>query len=100
MKLEDTVAYSEELDTYPVGTVMPSVLIDGPFEGDRGDVHTVAKWQDGWWTLEVSRKLDTGSKYDTALGYDKPTYLWVAVFDHAQTRHSMHLHPVQLNLEK
>ena len=100
MKLEDTIAYSEELDTYPVGTVMPSVLVDGPFEGDRGDVRTVAKWQDGWWTLEISRKLDTGSKYDTALGHDKPTYLWVAVFDHAQTRHSMHLHPVQLNLEK
>lgn len=99
LPLEQTVAYSEELDTYPVGTVMPSVLIEGPFEGDRGDVRAVARWQDGWWRLEVTRKLDTGSEYDTPLGKDQPAYLWVAVFDHAQTRHSLHLHPVRLVLE-
>lgn len=99
LPLEQTVAYSEELDTYPIGTVMPSVLIEGPFEGDRGDVRTVARWQDGWWHLEVTRKLDTGSEYDTPLNKEQPTYLWVAVFDHAQTRHSMHLHPVRLVLE-
>ena len=99
MKLEDTVPYSEALDNYPVGTIMPSVLVDGPFEGDRGDVQASAKWHDGWWCLEVRRKLDTGSKYDTALLHHRTTYLWVAAFDHAQTRHSMHLHPVSLNLE-
>jgi hypothetical protein len=94
-----TVAYSEERDTYPVGTVMPSVLVEGPFEGDRGDVKAVARWRDGWWRLEVSRALDTGSGYDVALSADKPTYLWVAVFDHAQTRHSLHLHPLRITLE-
>lgn len=96
---EQTVEYTEELDTYPIGTVMPSVLIDGPLEGDRGDVRAVSRWQDGWWRMEVTRKLDTGSEYDTPLGKDQSAYLWVAVFDHAQTRHSMHLHPVHLVLE-
>ena len=99
LPMENTVAYSEELDTYPVGTVMPSVLIEGPFEGDRGDVRAVARWHDDWWRLEVTRKLDTGSEFDIALRPDEPAHLWVAVFDHAQTRHSRHLHPVRITLE-
>jgi thiosulfate reductase cytochrome b subunit len=89
--------YSPELDAkLPVGTILPSVVIESPFQGDRGDVRAVAKWSRGWWRLEVSRKLDTGSKYDVAIVND--TYFWVAVFDHTQTRHSQHLHPVRLEL--
>jgi cytochrome b subunit of formate dehydrogenase len=99
MPLGETVPYSAALDTYPVGTIMPSVLIDGPFQGDRGDVQAVARWKDGWWRMEVRRKLDTGSQYDVALAENRPVYLWVVVFDHAQTRHSQHLHPVKLVLE-
>lgn len=94
---ELVLPYSRELDaTLAVGTIVPSVVIEGPFEGDRGDVRAVAKWSRGWWRLEVSRKLDTGSKYDVAIA--NGTYLWVAVFDHSQTRHSRHLHPLQLEL--
>jgi cytochrome b subunit of formate dehydrogenase len=96
MKLAETVPYSKELDTYPVGTVIPSVLIDKPFEGDRGDVAGVATWKDGWWRLETRRKLTTGSKFDVPI--DNGTYLWVAVFDHNQTRHSRHLHPVRIDM--
>lgn len=99
LPLEETVPYEEALDVYPVGTIMPSVLVAGPFEGDRGDVQAFARWHEGWWHLEVRRKLDTGSGYDVALTYDRPVFLWVAVFDHSQTRHSQHLHPVALELE-
>lgn len=98
LNLKDTVPYSPEADTYPVGTIMPAVLIDGPFVGDRGDVTAVAKWQNGWWCMEVKRKLDTGSKHDVAVTPDEPVYMWVAVFDHTQTRHSQHLRPVELVL--
>jgi cytochrome b subunit of formate dehydrogenase len=94
---ELVVPYSSELDaTFPPGTIMPSVIIDKPFEGDRGDVSAVAKWSNGWWRLEVARKLDTGSKFDVQIS--DGTYLWVAVFDHTQTRHSWHLHPLRLEL--
>lgn len=96
MKLDETVPYSKEADAYPVGTVIPSVLIDKPFAGDRGDVMAMGSWKDGRWRLEVSRVLDTGSKFDVPIG--AATYLWVAVFDHAQTRHSRHLHPVRIVL--
>jgi len=98
MSLEDTVPYDPTLDTYPVGTIMPGVLIDAPFAGDRGDVAAVAHWADGVWTMEVKRRLDTGSEFDVAFQEDHAVYLWVAVFDHAQTRHSQHLHPVRVTM--
>ena len=43
---------------------MPGVLITGNYEGDRGDLLGGARWKDGYWTLEIARKLKTGSKYD------------------------------------
>src|SRR3546814_5339003 len=54
------VEATPELDAlFPVGTVMPSVIVETPFEGDRGDVTAVAEWRDGWWRMEVQRKLAT-----------------------------------------
>jgi hypothetical protein len=44
----------------------------------------------------VRRELETGSRFDVAIA--DGTYLWVAVFDHTQTRHSQHLHPVRIEL--
>lgn len=99
MDMDMTVEYSEELDTYPVGTVMPSVLIKGPRQGDRGDVQAYSKWVDGRWFMEVSRKLKTDSKYDLNFSKEDPLYMWVAVFDHTQTRHSQHLHPVAVEMK-
>ncbi len=99
LRHEDLVPYEAALDTYPVGTVMPSVVVKGPMQGDRGDVQAVSHWQDGMWTMEIKRKLDTGSEYDVAFAKDRPTYLWVAAFNHAQTRHSRHLYPVTVTLE-
>ncbi|WP_422367918.1 ethylbenzene dehydrogenase-related protein [Pelagibius sp.] len=82
---------------FPVGTVMPSVIVEEPFQGDRGDVEAVAEWRDGWWRMEVKRKLESTSDYDVTIG--EGTYLWVSIFDHTQTRHSFHLRPVQLELQ-
>ena len=98
MARADTVPYSQAADAaIPVGTVLPSVVYDKPFEGDRGDVSAHARWKDGWWTLEASRKLDTGSKYDQPIV--PGMFMWVAVFDHVQVRHTRHVHPMKLHLQ-
>jgi hypothetical protein len=95
MKREDTVPYSVELDALiPPGTVIPSVVLDGPFEGDRGDVAAHATWKDGWWTIEARRLLDTGSRWDQPI--TDGIYLWVSVFDHNQVRHTRHIQPLRL----
>jgi Ethylbenzene dehydrogenase/Prokaryotic cytochrome b561 len=98
MAKTEVVPYSAEADAaIPVGTVIPSVVFDKAFVGDRGDVSAHARWKDGWWTLEASRKLDTGSKFDQAISDE--AYMWVAVFDHNQVRHTRHMRPLKLHLE-
>jgi cytochrome b561 len=98
MMLADTVPYAAELDTHPVGTFLPSVLIGPAYDGDCADVRARGQWRDGRWRLEVSRKLDTGSKFDIAI--KDGAYLWVAVFDRTQSRHSRHQQAVQLRFEE
>jgi cytochrome b subunit of formate dehydrogenase len=93
----ETVPYSKELDAQiPVGTVIPGVLIMGNYEGDRADVRGAARWKDGIWTLETSRDLKTGSKFDKDFLPGRNLYMWVSVFDHTQTRHTRHHRPLRV----
>ncbi|MBL8348503.1 MAG: cytochrome b/b6 domain-containing protein [Rubrivivax sp.] len=94
----EVVPYSAAADAQiPVGTVLPSVVYDRPFEGDRGDVSAHARWKDGWWTMEASRLLDTGSRFDQPIA--DGIYLWVSVFDHSQVRHTRHVRPLQIKVQ-
>jgi hypothetical protein len=97
----ESVPYSAEADAaIPVGTVIPGVLIVGKYEGDRAQVRAHARWQDGHWTLVASRDLITGSQYDKDFVPGRPLYLWVAVFDHTQTRHTRHSRPVRMVVQE
>ena len=49
------------LGLVPVLGVIPGVILDGAFSGDRADVRCAARWASGHWALEVARRLDTGS---------------------------------------
>ncbi len=101
MTEEDSVAYSPEADAkIPIGTIIPGVLHIGEYSGDRADVSCAAHWQNGHWTLVVSRNLSTGSKYDQDFNPGNILYMWVAVFDHTQTRHTRHPRPVRLVVQE
>ncbi len=87
--------YSKIKDTYKNGTLLPSVLYrSNRFEGDRADIRARGKWQNGYWTLELARKRDTGSKHDVPLKDD--VCLWTSAFDHSQIAHTRHERPLQL----
>ncbi|MEO9528125.1 ethylbenzene dehydrogenase-related protein [Roseibium sp.] len=91
----DSVPYSPEKDAeIPVGAVIPGVLIQGEYSGSRADLLGGSKWRDGYWTLEVIRDMDTGHAQDLAM--KTGLYVWLAVFDHNQTRHTRHSRPVRL----
>ncbi|WP_440873668.1 ethylbenzene dehydrogenase-related protein [Thalassotalea sp. PLHSN55] len=95
----DAKPYSVEQDTLAIGSILPSVLhLSNSFEGDRADVRAFATYQNGRWSMELSRKLTTGSQYDIALEND--VCLWVAAFDHSQTAHTRHARPLQLAFNK
>lgn len=91
--------YDASADHFPEGTLMPSVFYESDqFEGDRADVRARGIWQDGWWSLELVRKLDTSSDYDIQL--TNGTCLWIAAFDHAQIAHTRHNRPLRLVFER
>jgi hypothetical protein len=98
---EESEPYTPEADAkIPVGTVLPGVIISGEYEGERGVIHGAAKWKDGHWTLITARKLKTGGKYDKDFVPGHDLYMWVAVFDHTQTRHTVHSRAVRVTTQE
>ena len=95
----DYQPYKAELDDYPVGTQMPSVLYrSNQFEGDRGNVRAVGIWSDNHWSLEMARRLDTGSDKDIRI--EDGICLWVAAFDHSQIGHTRHHQALKVQVVK
>ncbi|MCO1333551.1 ethylbenzene dehydrogenase-related protein [Microbulbifer sp. OS29] len=93
----DYQPYSENSDIYPLGTLMPSVLYtSNRFEGDRADVRAHAVWQDGIWSMEMVRKLNTNSPLDVAI--KDGVCIWVSAFDHSQVAHTRHSRAIKLEL--
>ena len=96
---EESVPWNERLDdAIPVGTIMPSVLNIHDYAGDRADLSAGARWQDGVWTLEVSRVRDTGSPYDITFHPGQRVFVWLSVFDRNQTRHTRHQRSIVLDV--
>lgn len=76
------------LDELPVGSYLPGI-VKSAFVGDGGDISAAWKWENGVWTLEISRKLVTGSEFDVQFADLTASYYFgVAVFNNAQVRHA------------
>ncbi len=84
---------------YKAGDEVPGIIIS-PIVGDRGDIKAGAVWKDGVWTLEMSRKLVTNSKYDVQYSDLTAQYLFgMAIFDNAAVRHAWTDAPLKLVFE-
>ncbi|MCW5703001.1 MAG: ethylbenzene dehydrogenase-related protein [Bradyrhizobium sp.] len=94
----ESLPFSAELDArVPVGAVIPGVIVSGEFSGDRADIRCAARWASGHWSLEVARRLDTGSPHDVAIA--SGAFMRVAAFDHNQIGHTRHVRPVRLKVD-
>ncbi len=84
---------------YKAGDEVPGIIVS-PFAGDRGDLSAQAAYKDGMWTIEISRKLVTGSEFDVQFDDLKKEYLFgVAVFDNAAVRHAYNAGVLKLLFE-
>jgi hypothetical protein len=98
MTEKDSVPYSTDADArIPTGTVIPGVIVNGEFSGDRADVRSAARWASGLWALEVKRRLDTTSQFDVPI--KTGVFMRVAAFDHSQIRHTRHVRPIRIEVE-
>jgi len=98
MTQEETVPYSAALDAnVPDGTVLPSIIVPEKLEMSATSVRGAARWAAGRWTLEIARRLYTGSANDIAI--KSGVLMWVAAFDHSEKRHTRHLRPFRLEVD-
>jgi hypothetical protein len=77
--------------------VIPGVIVNGEFSGDRADVQSAARWASGLWAPEVKRRLDTASQFDVPI--KTGVFMRVAAFDHSQIRHTRHVRPIRIEVE-
>lgn len=98
LKAEDKVAFDDT--KFKAGDEVASIMVEA-FTGDRGDIKTGAKWANGKWTIEIARKLVTGSKFDVNFSDLSKTYgFGIAFFDNAQVRHAFVQDPLILQFKK
>jgi hypothetical protein len=90
---------AEAANRFAPGTFIPGIIV-APFEGDRGDVQTVAKHENGRRIVFFRRKLDTGSDKDVKFESGSRIPFACAAFDHTSNRHAYNLRVFYLSLEK
>jgi hypothetical protein len=84
------ISQMEDITTYKIfkaGDKEPFVYFYGAPTGSAADVLGHGVWKDGWWYLEISRKLDTGHKDDMPFkpGNQPSFYLFgLSVFNHSE----------------
>ena len=59
-------AYAEKLPYDYQGDIVSRYALRQP-QGSRGDIRAKGQWQDGAWTIEFARRLDTGRPDDIVL---------------------------------
>ncbi|MBS0243414.1 MAG: cytochrome b/b6 domain-containing protein [Proteobacteria bacterium] len=98
MTIAESQPYSPAADALiPIGTVLPGVIMADTIASRADSIRGAARWSAGRWTLELARKLYTGSRFDVPI--KSGAMMWVAAFDHAEKRHTRHLRPFQLEVE-
>ncbi|MDP2366682.1 ethylbenzene dehydrogenase-related protein [Rhodoferax sp.] len=98
LKADDKAPFDDT--KFKTGDEVSSILI-APFTGDRGDIAVGAKWEKGKWTVEIARKLVTGSKFDINFQDLTKGYAFgLGFFDNAQVRHAYVQEPLILKFQK
>lgn len=76
----DTVEKKQPAPTSRAEERVPQYLPGTP-TGSAADVRAKGAWSDGWWTLELERKLDTGHRDDTAFDLNRTYKMAVSAHD-------------------
>ena len=97
LPIDGSIPYSPAADAQiPDGTVIPGVLSHATWKpGDKAP-RGRGMWSAGRWVIEIARSLEADPQ-DVPIA--SGTLVWLAAFDHSQTRHSYHLRPLKLELE-
>ena len=95
---ENKVAFDD--GKFKAGDEVASIVVS-KFTGERGEIDTAIGYKDGGYTLVMSRKLVTSSKFDVQFASLDAEYPFgMALFDNAQVRHTFHPGALKLKFAK
>lgn len=81
---EGLSSYSEEMFFEYLGPAVRKFYPREP-QGSRADIKGKGNWSDGFWTIEISRKLDTGNTDDVVIGVGGSYIFGVSLYEMAAT---------------
>jgi hypothetical protein len=73
-------AYEAQIAGDYAGDRVPRYAARTP-SGSMADVTAKGSWSEGFWTVELSRRLSTGDPVDVVFGRGRETFFSIAVFD-------------------
>ena len=93
------IPYTPEADTYPVGTLIPNIVLE-PFAGRPGGRQSAGRLAArAAGPSKCAGRSTRRAPYDVAFVPGKPVYITVATYNRVQTRHSEHIKPVRVMLQ-
>ncbi len=102
--IPDSLLVSESVEIkdssiFKEGDEIPGYMLFTDWKGSFADVITQGVWQDGRWTVMMSRKLDTGYDDDLQFNTRKRYPFGLAVFDNAHEHNSYNSEPLKLEFK-
>lgn len=88
-----------EFDGFKEGDTLSGYLVNPNWTGSYADLKTEGVWENGQWTVFISRKLDTGNEDDVIFNPRKKYSFALAVFDNSHEHHSYNSDPLKLSFK-
>ncbi len=92
VKIEDHSKFKE-------GDEIPGYMLQPAWKDSFGDVKTTGVWENGKWTVFMSRKLNTEHEDDVKYNTRKKYPFGIGVFDNAGAEHSYNSEPLKLQFK-
>ena len=102
--MPDTLLVSQAVEIkgnpgFKDGDEIPGYMLYTDWKGSFADVKTQGVWQNGKWTVMMSRKLETGYDDDVQFNTRKKYPFALAVFDNAHEHNSHNSEPLKLEFK-
>lgn len=97
--LKDEAVEIKDDSAFKAGDVVPFRTLSKP-GGSRGDIKATGTYQDGGWTVWMSRKLDTGHDDDVKFNTAKTNTFGLAVYENAGDEFKYTSNPLKLTFVK
>lgn len=88
-----------DYSTFKDGDVIPGYMVNPAWSGSFADIKTIGVWENGRWTVFMSRKLDTGNEDDVQFNPRKKYPFGVAVFNDSHEHDSYNSEPLLLSFK-